>query len=284
MRLYLLLLFFVIGGCSSKVPFKSYGSDISPRVKCILSSSKYSDERISLAEHHHLAVTERIEECQISLGRRYENGFGVEADYELARFYYSLSPSGFRYLASMAENGIGQTVDYLEAERLYRESVSAGVPCSPVNLAMFLERRKSSNVSEISSLYLDALYSCRGAWTALWRLYESGVPLSDVQILRYQGFWLEKWQASVGVRLRRSKYIQEEVGKLSDATVLKLGFSFKRGRQVPEISIVQSSGYEYIDNVFLGFFERSTYEGIILKDSDDAFSFTLPLLISSSQR
>ncbi len=139
MRLYLLLLFFVVGGCSSKVPFKSYGSDISPTVKCILSSSKYSDERISLAEHHHLAVTERIEECQISLGRRYENGIGVEADYELARFYYSLSPSGFRYLASMAENGIGQTVDYLEAERLYRESVSAGVPCSPVNLAMFLE-------------------------------------------------------------------------------------------------------------------------------------------------
>lgn len=185
-------------------------------------------------------------DCQIALGRLYENGIGVPQDLAKARDIYQAAradSTAYIELGRLAEEGIGEYVDYAKARQLYlRAGAQDGNPIAALRLARLLENGKGGpqDLDTALSLYTGNLKRSQGeAWEGAQRLRSLGVRFDSQQALRYNQAWLYGMR---GVLNRVISKAEEDVRSTQASKPIRVQIDFSNEASAPGLTLLESSG------------------------------------------
>lgn len=198
--------------------------------------------------------------CKLILGNMYERGLGMPKDVAKAKAIYQsiadVHEAAYSQLGRMAEEGVGEPVDYVKARHLYERATSEqGNKLGAVQLAKLMEDGKGGpqDLNGALALYLSSMELYEdAAWKGIQRLRARGPALSAEQEKRYNEIW------GHGVRSVLTDKIQDTQRQLSKEikpgpTIKpgKIQLEFSLGSDMPEVSLLESSGDPAIDQAML---------------------------------
>lgn len=195
-------------------------------------------------------------DCQIALGRLYEDGIGVPQDLAKARDIYQAAAradsTAYIELGRLAEEGTDEPVDYAKARQLYlRAGAQDGNPIAALRLARLLENGKGGpqDLDTALSLYTGGLRVSSGeAWEGAQRLRSRGVRFNSQQALRYNQAWLYGMR---GVLNRVVWKAEEEVRPTQAVQPIRVQIDFSNEVSAPELTLLESSGNTAADAAVL---------------------------------
>jgi hypothetical protein len=186
-------------------------------------------------------------DCQIALGRLYEDGIGVPQDLAKARDIYQSAAradsTAYIELGRLAEEGIGEPVDYAKARQLYlRAGAQDGNQIAALRLARLLENGKGGpqDLDTALSLYTGNLKNSQGeAWEGAQRLRSLGVRFDSQQALRYNQAWLYGMRGALNRVISKA---EEDVRSTQASKPIRVQIDFSNEASAPELTLLESSG------------------------------------------
>ncbi|WP_397458680.1 tetratricopeptide repeat protein [Pseudomonas asplenii] len=187
--------------------------------------------------------------CKAALGKMYEEGYGVDQDFDKARALFveaaALEPGLNILLGKMAELGEGEPVDYVKARNLYQRSGKLAA----LQLGRFMVQGKGGpqDIPGALSLYLDVARSVGDEpWTEMERLRKEGHALNEAQATHYRQIWLNGFRKELHRRLL-VREVFEAVNAGGEARKARLTFRFTQDSAQPQVTLTQGSGYANLD-------------------------------------
>lgn len=253
----LLVLTALIAGCQTTPPSPQDDFQSGLRCRLLMDKKPITPEQVE-------NIRESSESgnllCKLVLGFLYETGHGVPQDVHKAKTLYQSvavgNAAGYEQLARMAEEGIGQAPNFVEARQFYQLAVTApGNLRSEAKLAQFMEdgRGGPQDLKRALAHYLNAAkYVDDAPWQGVQRLRDEGLTLTAEQEKHYNEIWVASLDNSL---TRKALDVQQAL-----ATQIKSGAADKPvtlqlvgspGSVVPQISVLESSGNSAIDQAVL---------------------------------
>lgn len=253
----LLVLTALIAGCQTTPPSPQDDFQSGLRCRLLMDKKPITPEQVE-------NIRESSESgnllCKLVLGFLYETGHGVPQDVHKAKTLYQSvavgNAAGYEQLARMAEEGIGQAPNFVEARQFYQLAVTApGNLRSEAKLAQFMEdgRGGPQDLKRALAHYLNAAkYVDDAPWQGVQRLRDEGLTLTAEQEKHYNEIWVASLDNSL---TRKALDVQQAL-----ATQIKSGAAGKPvtlqlvgspGSVVPQISVLESSGNSAIDQAVL---------------------------------
>lgn len=253
----LLVLTALIAGCQTTPPSPQDDFQSGLRCRLLMDKKPITPEQVE-------NIRESSESgnllCKLVLGFLYETGHGVPQDVHKAKTLYQSvavgNAAGYEQLARMAEEGIGQAPNFVEASQFYQLAVTApGNLRSEAKLAQFMEdgRGGPQDLKRALAHYLNAAkYVDDAPWQGVQRLRDEGLTLTAEQEKHYNEIWVASLDNSL---TRKALDVQQAL-----ATQIKSGAAGKPvtlqlvgspGSVVPQISVLESSGNSAIDQAVL---------------------------------
>ncbi|MHC8332987.1 tetratricopeptide repeat protein [Pseudomonas sp. LB3P25] len=253
----LLVLTALIAGCQTTPPSPQDDFQAGLRCRLLMDKKPITPEQVE-------NIRESSESgnllCKLVLGFLYETGHGVPQDVHKAKTLYQSvavgKAAGYEQLARMAEEGIGQAPNFVEARQFYQLAVTApGNLRSEAKLAQFMEdgRGGPQDLKGALAHYLNAAkYVDDAPWQGVQRLRDEGSTLTAEQEKHYNEIWVASLDSSL---TRKALDVQQAL-----ATQIKSGAAGKPvtlqlvgspGSVVPQISVLESSGNSAIDQAVL---------------------------------
>lgn len=208
--------------------------------------------------------------CKLVLGGMYERGDGVHQNIPKARALYQavaeVDARGSLELARMAEQGIGQPVDYVSARRLYRQADSEAVRTdSQVALARLMEEGKGGPKDLQGALALDlaaAHDSKDKASQAIQRLRAAGLVLSAAQQDRVNAVWAKSIRDRATLRVDQQYRALRRLVQASPAsTQVTVRLIYTVGSRDAQVSLSKSCGDSAIDSAVLAAIGKFEFPG-----------------------
>ena len=253
----LLVLTALIAGCQATPPSPQEDFQTGLRCRLLMDKENTTPEQVEnireSSENGNLL-------CKLVLGLLYERGYGVPQDIHKAKtLYHSVAvgkAAGYEQLARMAEEGIGQAPNLVEARQFYQLAVTApGNLDTEAKLAQFMEDGIGGPQDFQGALahYLNAAkYVDDAPWQGVQRLRGKGLVLSAEQVKHYNEIWIDSLDRSLqstAVDVQQALAKQFKSGAAGKLVTLRLVGN--PGSVVPQISVLESSGDRSIDQAVL---------------------------------
>ena len=247
-----------VAGCQSTGPKNGQGDHMAG-LRCW----HFRDQK-PLTEEHVEYIREQSEEghplCKTILATMYERGLGVPKDVAEAKAIYqavaSTNREAYIELGRMAEEGIGEPVDYAKARQLYElAGARQGNVPSAVRLAKLLEDGKGGpqDLDSALALYVSSLRLYRDeAWIGIRRIRARGLTISAEQGTQYNREWQRAVQRTLARKTRDTQIkLLKTASPGSSTRPIKFQLEFQVGSDVPEVSLLESSGDPAIDKAVI---------------------------------
>ncbi|WLG92894.1 sel1 repeat family protein [Pseudomonas cucumis] len=254
---FLLVLTALIAGCQATPPTPQDDFQTGLRCRLLLAKKPITAEQVEdireSSENGNLL-------CKLVLGFLYETGQGVPQDVHKAKtFYQSVAvgkAAGYEQLARMAEEGIGQAPNLVEARQFYQLAVTRpGNLDSEAKLAQFMEdgRGGPQDLKGALAHYLSAArYVDDAPWQGVQRLRDKGLVLSAEQVKHYNGIWVDSLDKSLTRKaLDVEQALAKQIKSGAAGKPVTLQLIGNPGSVVPQISVLESSGDSAIDQAVL---------------------------------
>lgn len=192
----LVVLGFSLAGCQNLPKEDDKKIELSDAARCFV--AHIHPEKIENVKLIQNASAQGNMMCRIYLADLYENGRGLAQDIAHAKALYlsvaQENSAAYFQLGRLAEEGIGEPVDYQMARDYYGKA--AALPenyASKVRLAQLLETGKGGAVDlyKAMALYVSASKNDAAAREGIRRLQLLGVRLSGIQRENYEDAWIQ---------------------------------------------------------------------------------------------
>lgn len=197
--------------------------------------------------------------CQLLLGDLYEHGLGVIQDIPHAKSLYlsaaQTDMTAYFYLGHLAEEGIGEPVDYRMARNFYRMSATGiRTTTSNLKLAQLLENGKGGPVDlqGAMDLYVGIGDYNKTARDGIYRLYALGARLSDDQKDRYLSNWATRSVDSLVSKISgECNTLLRSQPSAANLKPVKIQIKYVPGSLLAKIKLLESSNDNDFDQRIL---------------------------------
>ncbi|WP_050577311.1 tetratricopeptide repeat protein [Pseudomonas cremoricolorata] len=196
--------------------------------------------------------------CMKTLGKMYQHGkdYGVSQNFTKARRLFRAvshyDPSAYAALGQMAEEGQGQSVDYVKARGFYHLAGESGA----IQLGQLVEAGKGGpkDVDEALALYMSVMRRFDDeAWNNVARLRHLGQPFDALQRERYQDLWVRGVHERLGSILKSRESVDafRASGQIDEVRTAKLFLTFTADSGKPRVRLSERTGYARLDAALL---------------------------------